>query len=174
MTTPFIYLRFSQTDTDTEIYFTRFTNTDTPIFLGRISPQAHTTFPSFFPWAEHVTSPLKFYLHMLLVWALCLSPMTIVCSFSFFLSCAAYHPNEPTPCLLKYTHVSSPFGSPFSWHQVPYLPLTLFHETRNHLWAVNPLDKRNTHPRLVIPWVACLLTSHILTPMSLISLILNT
>ena len=51
MTTPFELMRFSQTDTDTEIYFTFYEHRH-PIFLGPTSRLYY-----FFTWADY--TPLK-------------------------------------------------------------------------------------------------------------------
>ena len=51
MTTPFELMRFSQTDTDTEIYFTFYEHRH-PIFLG---PTSRLYF--FSTWADYTPSP---------------------------------------------------------------------------------------------------------------------
>ena len=94
MTTPFICLWFSQTDTDTEIYFTHFTNTDTPIFLGRISPQAHTAFLLSFLGPNVLTSPqLSFSFGPKL-------PQARMAYFVFLLCVASHTKQEPNPFAL--------------------------------------------------------------------------
>ena len=149
MTTPFIYLRFSQTDTDTMIYFTHFTITTPRYFWAGFHPKP-TRHYFFLLWAEHSYSPQDFplYFFFLFIWAKPAKPNGYCCSFSFsFLR--SLSPKRANPIVFSNIHTFPLLGSPFSWHQVPCLPLTLFHETKNHLWAVNPLDKRNIHPRLV-------------------------
>ena len=105
--TVYMCLWFSQTDTDTKIYFTHFTNTDTPYFwapqadsisffyLGRLHPQAHTTFTSFLG-PNIFTSPQVFFFD----WAkITTSPY---CSFFFFLLCVACHTNTRTKSLMHF------------------------------------------------------------------------
>ena len=62
MTTPFIYLWFSRTDTDTETKVTILLITDTPSYFGPSTNHKPTRFlSSYFTWAETLTSPHVFF-----------------------------------------------------------------------------------------------------------------
>ena len=69
MTAPFKYLRFSQTDTDTEIYFTNFTEHRHPDIFG----PNHLTSPRLFfhstNWAESYHKPTQDHYIVSFVWA---------------------------------------------------------------------------------------------------------
>ena len=142
--TPFIYLRLSRTDT--EIYFTHFYDTDTPIFWAGFHPKpTRPYFLSFFgpniPTA-HKTLTIFFFLF---VWAEQLQAHMVAILFLSFFLISPWCYTKPT----KPKHLHTPLKLLLFLFLVPYYldnmhttPLTLhLGKPQVTTQAVNPMDQ---------------------------------